>query len=116
MPGRRHPHAGEQTDVGFVDLFAGCGGLSLGFVLEGFEPVFAVESDADAVETYQTNIDERVHGDDIKTVTAWPKACFARSVMPSCWYSEPIIVSVSSSAGFVLRRTSISRSASSVWC
>lgn len=40
---------------GFVDLFSGCGGLTWGFVASGWEPVFAVESDGDAVQTYGKN-------------------------------------------------------------
>lgn len=35
-----------------VDLFAGAGGLSLGFATAGFTPVLAVEADADAAATY----------------------------------------------------------------
>jgi DNA (cytosine-5)-methyltransferase 1 len=38
--------------VRVLDLFAGAGGLSLGLAAAGFEPVAAVEWDADAVETY----------------------------------------------------------------
>lgn len=37
-----------------VDLFAGAGGLSLGFTAAGFDPVLAVEADADAAATYAT--------------------------------------------------------------
>jgi DNA (cytosine-5)-methyltransferase 1 len=58
----------------FVDLFAGCGGLALGFVREGFEPVGAVEIDPDAAETYALNIDEDIHVDDIASVVKWPRA------------------------------------------
>lgn len=38
-----------------VDLFAGAGGLSLGFGMAGYEPVLAVEADADASTTYANN-------------------------------------------------------------
>ena len=38
-----------------IDLFAGCGGMSLGFELAGFTPVLAVEKDAWAAETYAFN-------------------------------------------------------------
>ncbi len=39
-----------------VDLFSGCGGMTAGFVATGgFRPVLAVDSDADAIETYAAN-------------------------------------------------------------
>ena len=46
-----------------IDLFAGAGGLSLGFVLSSaaeYDPVFAVEHDAAAALTYQTNFGTEV--------------------------------------------------------
>jgi DNA (cytosine-5)-methyltransferase 1 len=39
----------------FVDLFAGCGGMSLGFEMAGFDSVAAVEIDERAAETYAVN-------------------------------------------------------------
>ena len=39
----------------FVDLFAGCGGLSLGLEQAGFTPIFANEIWAPAAETYRRN-------------------------------------------------------------
>ena len=38
-----------------LDLFAGCGGLSLGFLAAGFEIRAAVESDPDAARSHGTN-------------------------------------------------------------
>lgn len=38
-----------------IDLFAGCGGLSLGFEQAGFTPVFVNELNADARSTYLAN-------------------------------------------------------------
>lgn len=43
----------------FVDLFAGCGGLSLGLEEAGFEPVLVNEINSDALETYLVNRDDR---------------------------------------------------------
>jgi DNA (cytosine-5)-methyltransferase 1 len=41
----------------FVDLFAGCGGLSLGLEMAGFEPIFVNELNPHALETYLMNRD-----------------------------------------------------------
>jgi DNA (cytosine-5)-methyltransferase 1 len=38
-----------------VDLFAGVGGLSLGFSMAGFEPVLAIEKDKDIANSYRKN-------------------------------------------------------------
>jgi DNA (cytosine-5)-methyltransferase 1 len=38
-----------------IDLFAGCGGLSLGMEQAGFEPIFVNEINESALETYITN-------------------------------------------------------------
>jgi DNA (cytosine-5)-methyltransferase 1 len=40
----------------FIDLFAGCGGLSLGLTNAGWTGVFAVEKNADAFETLKHNL------------------------------------------------------------
>lgn len=42
----------------FIDLFAGCGGLSLGLEMAGFDPVYVNELDKDAMESYLINRDE----------------------------------------------------------
>lgn len=39
-----------------IDLFAGCGGLSLGLSRAGFTPVFAIEAHEHAFETYRANL------------------------------------------------------------
>ena len=39
----------------FIDLFAGCGGLSLGLELAGFQPVYVNELNQDAMNTYLAN-------------------------------------------------------------
>lgn len=58
----------------FIDLFAGCGGLALGFCQEGYEAVGAVEWEADPAETYRINIDQRITVADIASVIHWPTA------------------------------------------
>lgn len=40
----------------FIDLFAGCGGLSLGLLQSGCKGLFAVELDKFAFETYRVNL------------------------------------------------------------
>lgn len=51
-----------------IDLFAGCGGLTEGFHLEGYEPVFAVEWDAAAAATYAVNFGSHVVYQDIASI------------------------------------------------
>lgn len=49
-----------------IDLFAGCGGLTQGFVATGhFQPVAAVEWDLHAAATYAQNFGDHVHVGDI---------------------------------------------------
>ena len=60
----------------FVDLFAGCGGLSAGLESEGFVPAYVNEINPDALNTYLSNrervnplLGERHHSNDIKQLT-----------------------------------------------
>jgi endonuclease III len=59
---------------GVIDLFAGAGGQSEGFVRAGFKVIGAVELDETAVRTYRLNYpgvpDSHVHADDIRTLPA----------------------------------------------
>lgn len=45
-----------MPELKFVDLFAGCGGLSLGFSQAGLEGIFAIERDPMAFETFEANL------------------------------------------------------------
>ena len=58
-----------------MDLFAGCGGMTRGFVDTGrYEPVFAVEMD-DAAATYAANFGtDHVVADKIENVEMFPEA------------------------------------------
>lgn len=47
-----------MTKPTVIDLFAGCGGMTVGFADEGFKPVFAVEWDRRAAATYAANFGE----------------------------------------------------------
>jgi DNA (cytosine-5)-methyltransferase 1 len=58
----------------FIDLFAGAGGLTLGFTEAGLEPVFAVELDPWAARTYKANFGAHVLDHPIESVEAFPKS------------------------------------------
>lgn len=53
--GRRDEHNPEMSKHKFIDLFAGCGGFSLGLSLAGLEGQFAIEHDAMAFKTFAAN-------------------------------------------------------------
>ena len=46
----------ETGSLNYIDLFAGAGGLSEGFMQSGFEPVAHVEMNEYAAKTLQTRI------------------------------------------------------------
>lgn len=52
----------------FIDLFAGCGGLSLGLSRAGWHGLFAVEKSPDAFQTLKHNLIDR----DVVTPFFWP--------------------------------------------
>ena len=65
----------KKNQPTFIDLFAGCGGLSLGLEQAGFFPLYVNELNNDALETYLTNRDkhfphlrEKFYSNDIKDV------------------------------------------------
>lgn len=51
----------QKSEYNFVDLFAGAGGLSVGFKQAGFNKVFSVEIDKDAANTLRRNFPESHH-------------------------------------------------------
>ncbi|KAA0141017.1 DNA cytosine methyltransferase [Gimesia chilikensis] len=62
-----------------VDLFSGAGGLTLGFVQAGFEPIYAIEHDSAFAQTYATNfgchvdsrpIEEAINDKDVQKIRA----------------------------------------------
>lgn len=59
--------AGEAGTL--IDLFAGCGGGSLGFTRAGLRAVAAVELDADAAAAYEANLGVRPLTKDIRKVS-----------------------------------------------
>jgi DNA (cytosine-5)-methyltransferase 1 len=53
----------------FVDVFAGCGGLSLGLMAAGWKGLFAIEKDANAFLTLKANL---IDGDNDHPKFEWP--------------------------------------------
>jgi len=67
------PHKTQPLPLRCIDLFAGCGGLSLGLEQAGFLPVFVNELNADARESYLVNrevknplLRQKFHSADVK--------------------------------------------------
>ena len=56
-----------------LDLFAGCGGLALGFEAQGFETL-GFEMDADCVTTYRRNLSGECIHSRLSTDSQFPKA------------------------------------------
>lgn len=56
----------KWDNFSFIDLFAGIGGIRLGFESAGGHCVFSSEFDEDACKTYQANFGEHPHGDITK--------------------------------------------------
>lgn len=52
----------NTPDLTMIDLFAGCGGLSLGMENAGFVPVFVNELNSDAMATYLANRHHEIDG------------------------------------------------------
>lgn len=62
-----------MTRLALIDLFAGCGGMTLGFERTGlFESRLAVEWERDAAETYRRNFGDHVFEGAIEDVQAFP--------------------------------------------
>ena len=58
-----------MSNLKAIDLFSGCGGLTLGLKQAGFEVIAGIETDPFAVESYQHNHPEiRVWNEDIRAV------------------------------------------------
>lgn len=51
-----------------IDLFSGAGGLSLGFRMAGFRPVFAVDSDSASCKTYMHNFGDFAYEANIQDI------------------------------------------------
>ncbi len=64
----RFPKRGQ-----FIDLFSGAGGLALGFVWAGWQPIIANDIEAAYLATYQANIDRNIVQGDIRDASVFDK-------------------------------------------
>jgi len=62
----------DTTSLTVVDLFAGAGGLSLGFKKAGFQTLWAADHNAAAVKTFEHNLGQSVTCVEISTNTDIP--------------------------------------------
>lgn len=62
----------EEYQYNAIDLFAGCGGLSLGFEAAGIRTV-GYEMDEDCCETYRRNLAGECYCEKLTTATVFPK-------------------------------------------
>lgn len=74
LPPEREKENGKVRVLTALDLFAGAGGFTLGFVQDGFVTVFAVEIDKYAAATYEANFGPHCSTDDIKNINVFPPA------------------------------------------
>ena len=58
-----------MVNNGFIDLFAGCGGLSLGLMRAGWQGIFAIEKSPDAFLTLKHNLINK----DVDGQFSWPE-------------------------------------------
>lgn len=56
-----------KSGIKFADFFAGAGGLTTGFVMAGFKPVYSVEIMPEAVRTYNKNISKKFNDEILDT-------------------------------------------------
>ncbi len=61
-----------STTVSFIDLFSGCGGLSLGLMKAGWSGLLAVEKNADAFKTLSSNLVESNNQHSAGLRFEWP--------------------------------------------
>lgn len=56
----------EGHPIRSIDIFAGCGGISLGFLTAGFQPIASVEIDLHAAKSHGANFASKSKGGDHK--------------------------------------------------
>lgn len=68
-----NPKAASESGLTAIDLFAGTGGLALGFEAAGIQTI-GYEKDADAVATYNRNLHGKCYEEFLDTTVLYPKA------------------------------------------
>ena len=58
----------KKTKLKVLSLFAGAGGMDLGFKNAGYDIIWANDIDADSVKTYQRNIGDHIYHGDIEKI------------------------------------------------
>ena len=56
LPQKSSATVAADSQARFIDLFAGCGGLSLGLMQSGWTGMLAIEKDKDAFQTFKHNL------------------------------------------------------------
>lgn len=59
-------HATNHPGLVTVSLFAGCGGLDLGFREQGFDLIYAADNDPEAVKAFRYNIGDHIELRDVR--------------------------------------------------
>jgi DNA (cytosine-5)-methyltransferase 1 len=62
----------ETKALSFIDLFSGCGGLSLGLMKAGWRGLFAIEKSNDAFKTLKHNLVSQIEDNNGKFHFDWP--------------------------------------------
>jgi DNA (cytosine-5)-methyltransferase 1 len=75
-------------DFGVLDLFSGCGGLSLGFQKAGFEILAAYDSWEPAIATYRANFRHAAHLAELDERTVLPPAAVIMGGPPCQGFSS----------------------------
>jgi DNA (cytosine-5)-methyltransferase 1 len=76
------PRPQPSTAYRVLDLFAGCGGLSLGFEAAGFHSV-GYEMDERAADTYSKNLKGPCHAQKLSIETEYDNGLGSLSIQPS---------------------------------
>lgn len=74
VSGDGNGNGSHENGPTLIDLFAGAGGMTLGFVKAGFRPVLAVEQDEAAAATYDRNFGSHCRHVPIEHIKFYPLA------------------------------------------